>query len=107
VPCRIGEWSELQKLQVLVGDNPERGKAPEYDDRRLGAILSELSQGNALGGAGYDAAALDALISGLTEEVPGFAPAGEEEQGRLDHRVEIECPECGHRFAPTAAARLV
>ena len=29
-----------------------------------------------------------------------FAAAGEDEQGRLDQKVPVECPECGHKFVP-------
>jgi hypothetical protein len=33
--------------------------------------------------------------------VPDFAPVGEDEQGRLDEKAKVECPECGHLFSPT------
>ena len=29
-----------------------------------------------------------------------FAVAGEDEQGRLDEKAPIECPQCGHQFVP-------
>jgi ParB-like chromosome segregation protein Spo0J len=29
-----------------------------------------------------------------------FAAAGVDEQGRLDQKVPVECPQCGHRFVP-------
>lgn len=34
-------------------------------------------------------------------KAPDFAPAGEEEQGKLDEKKQVTCPECGHRFDPT------
>jgi len=30
----------------------------------------------------------------------GFGAAGEDEQGRLDQKSPITCPECGHEFVP-------
>lgn len=32
--------------------------------------------------------------------VPDFEPVGVEEQGRLDEKKKVVCPECGHEFAP-------
>ena len=29
-----------------------------------------------------------------------FAAAGEDEQGRLDQKKPVKCPECGHQFVP-------
>lgn len=36
--------------------------------------------------------------SGITP--PGFEPAGEDEQGHLDRKNRVTCPECGHEFTP-------
>lgn len=33
-------------------------------------------------------------------EVPDFQPADESEQGRLDQRSPVKCPECGAEFVP-------
>ena len=30
--------------------------------------------------------------------VPDFQPVGEDEQGRLDQKSPVKCPECGHEF---------
>lgn len=32
--------------------------------------------------------------------VPDFEPVGVEEQGRLDEKKRVTCPECGHEFTP-------
>jgi ParB family chromosome partitioning protein len=39
-------------------------------------------------------------LKGLTEseDVPDFQPVGVEEQGRLDQKKPVECPNCGHEF---------
>jgi ParB family transcriptional regulator, chromosome partitioning protein len=36
------------------------------------------------------------LIDLLTP--PNFDPATADEQGRLDEKAKIKCPECGHEF---------
>jgi hypothetical protein len=40
---------------------------------------------------------LDEFKEGWITE-PDFQPAGAEEQSRLDQKVQMECPQCGHRF---------
>ena len=35
-----------------------------------------------------------------SEEVPDFQPVGIDEQGRLDQKSPVTCPECGHAFIP-------
>ena len=34
--------------------------------------------------------------------VPDFEPVGIDEQGRLDQKKPVTCPECGHEFVPKA-----
>jgi len=31
---------------------------------------------------------------------PNFQPVSEDEQGRLDQKAPVVCPECGHEFVP-------
>ena len=38
----------------------------------------------------------DAYFNHLNE----FSAAGEDEQGQLDQKKPVKCPECGHRFVP-------
>ena len=35
-----------------------------------------------------------------SDEVPDFQPVGIDEQGRLDQKKPVICPECGHEFTP-------
>lgn len=35
-----------------------------------------------------------------TDETPDFQPVGIDEQGRLDQKKPVTCPECGHEFIP-------
>ena len=43
---------------------------------------------------------LEALSDGEWPPVPDFEPVGVQEQGRLDEKKKVTCPECGHEFAP-------
>lgn len=38
----------------------------------------------------------------VTEPMPDFQPVDESEQGRLDQKKPVTCPECGHEFIPKA-----
>jgi hypothetical protein len=40
------------------------------------------------------------LDLGVTE--PDFAPGSADDQGTLDEKKQVTCPECGHEFAPTS-----
>ena len=44
-----------------------------------------------------DVGALGNLIG---SEAPDFQPVGIDEQGRLDQKAPVTCPECGHEFIP-------
>lgn len=35
-----------------------------------------------------------------SDETPDFQPVGIDEQGRLDQKKPVTCPECGHEFTP-------
>jgi len=39
-----------------------------------------------------------AIENGIT--APDFQPVGIDEQGRLDQKKPVTCPECGHEFTP-------
>ena len=41
---------------------------------------------------------LEALANGEPDVMPDFEPVSVDEQGRLDEKKPIECPECGHHF---------
>lgn len=47
---------------------------------------------------GSNVAGLGALLG--SEEVPDFQPVDIDEQGRLDQKKPVVCPECGHEFVP-------
>jgi hypothetical protein len=45
-------------------------------------------------------ALLDSLGEGAGVDPPEFEPVGQEEQGRLDEKKRVTCPECGAEFVP-------
>ena len=54
-----------------------------------------------LDSVGYTDDEVSALIDGLAKDmVPDFQPATLDDQGRLDEKAKVECPECGHEFTP-------
>jgi hypothetical protein len=65
------------------------------DTEALDALLREVSTGE----AGLQQMLSDlAVREGITP--PDFQPVGIEEQGRLDEKAKVECPECGCWFEP-------
>lgn len=46
----------------------------------------------------------DKIFNGILQDmgavVPEFPPVGVEQQGRLDQKKPVTCPECGHEFTP-------
>lgn len=82
-------------LRILLADNRTNDLA-SYDDTVLASLLSDLANTSDLTGTGYDGDDLDQLIGKMT--VPNFMPASEDEQGRLDQKKPVTCPECGHEF---------
>ena len=63
------------------------GAMATRDDARLQELLSGLV---------VDDAGLVAMLGGL--RMPDFGPISEDEQGRLDQKAPVTCPECGHVF---------
>ena len=45
---------------------------------------------------GFDADEFDRLM----QIVPDFAPGTEDDQGQLDEKAKVTCPECKHEFTP-------
>jgi ParB-like chromosome segregation protein Spo0J len=86
------EWADL------IADN-RLSELSTIDNAILKDVLEELDTG-----------ALDMELTGFTEDaleglmsqfhVPDFQPASEDEQGRLDEKAKVICPECGHEFTP-------
>ena len=65
-----------------------------WDEEGLQQVLSGLPKPETLL-ASLSRSDLDALIG-----TPDFEPVDADEQSRLDQKVNVCCPECGHEFAP-------
>ena len=59
-------------------------------------MLDELLGGLSAEGALAEMLASLAADAGITP--PDFQPVGIDEQGRLDQKKPVTCPECGHEF---------
>jgi ParB-like chromosome segregation protein Spo0J len=97
VPCiDCSDMSETQKRAFALADNRIALNAG-WDDAMLGLELADLADLEAdLEALGFSPAELEQLVG----EVPDFAPAHESDQGRLDAKADVTCPNCGHAFQP-------
>lgn len=100
VPVYEFEGGDVRATALGIALN-RTAKTSTFDDEALATTLRALqSEDFPLEAAGYTDDELDALLNGLADEiVPDFGPAGEDEQGRLDEKAKIQCPECGHEFS--------
>ena len=81
-----------QKAQLALYDN----RAAELADGWDADVLKRLSDdGLDLSKFWYDDELAEVMVA-----VPDFDPVGEDEQGRLDQKKPVTCPECGHEFIP-------
>ena len=87
--------SDAQKQALRLADNKLALNA-SWDDDLLRSELMDLRDG------GFDLALTgfgDVEWSDMLDE-PAFDPVGPEDQGRLDQKAPVTCPECGHAFSP-------
>ena len=94
VPVLVVDLNEQEANQLLVTLDPLAAMA-QRDQDSLTSLLADVQFQD----AGVNAM-LEALANGETQPMPDFEPVGEDEQGRLDEKKKIECPECGHEFTP-------
>src|SRR6266516_5404283 len=94
IPVLIGSWSEADEKKILATLDPLAAMA-EANTAALDALLRDVQT---------ESGALAAMLAGLAEEhgitPPAFEPVSADEQGRLDEKANVTCPECGHEFAP-------
>lgn len=96
VPTMVARgWSEAQKRAYVIADNKlalNAGWDPEMLKLELHALNEDAYR---LELTGFDGAELSMAMF-----EPDFSPTGEDEQPRLDEKTKVECPACGHAFAP-------
>ena len=94
LPVEYVDLDEAEEAQALLSLDPiaamaasdkakldELMRAVQSDDERVQAMMAEI-------------AANEGIIP------PDFQPVGIDEQGRLDEKTKVTCPECGHEFTP-------
>ena len=86
IPVRVIDVPEEQERRILRAFDRIGAMALE-DTAALEALIAEIGDPG-----------LEELLAGI--EVPEFAPVGEDEQGRLDERATVTCPDCGFEFTP-------
>lgn len=79
-----------------IADN-RTGQIAGWDQDELSRIVQELKDHEFdLSALGFNENELKDLLAAL--DGPDFDPASIEDQGRLDRRTPVKCPECGHEF---------
>jgi ParB-like chromosome segregation protein Spo0J len=94
VPAVWVDLDEAEETLILATLDPLSALAETNADA-LAALLAETST---------DDDALAGLLANLARDAgitpPDFEPVGIDEQGRLDEKAKVVCPECGHAFSP-------
>ena len=92
VPVLVLDVTEAEAAKIMVTLDPLAALA-EADAGKLEALLREVETGSE---------AVAKMLAELAAEAgivpPDFQPAGIDEQGRLDEKAKITCPQCGHEF---------
>ena len=94
VPVLVLDVTEEEADKLLLTLDPLAALA-ETDREALKSLLAAVET---------DSEAVRNLFVRLAEEggitPPDFGSAGLEDQGRLDEKNKVTCPECGHEFTP-------
>lgn len=92
---RLEGLTKAQRKALVLADNKLAMNAG-WDSEMLKLELSELSElGFSLEMTGFSLDEFKALTFD-----GNFMPGTEDEQGRLDQKAPVRCPECGHEFSP-------
>lgn len=96
VPVHVAEGLTAAQVKAYrLADNRTAEEA-SWDSELLALELNDLKlEEFDLSLTGFDVGELDAaMLDGM------FEPGSEEEQGQLDEKTKLNCPECGHEFTP-------
>lgn len=95
VPVVYVDLSEHEERLILATIDPLAAMAATDTDQ-LAALLAEVTVTDQ---------ALTEMLAGLAQGAgispPDFGAVGADEQGRLDQKAPVICPECGHEFIPS------
>jgi len=94
VPYVEVDLDEAEEAYVLATLDPI-GAMATADTAKLDELLREVQSSEA---------GVQAMLAEVAEKAgitpPNFEPTSEDEQGRLDQKKPVVCPECGHEFVP-------
>lgn len=101
VAVRRPDWSPSEATAYAIADN-RSSELAVWDETGLAEQLRALqSEDFDLAAVGYDAGEVEVMLERLAGEiVPNFQPGSIEDQGSLDRKAPVTCPECGHEFSP-------
>ena len=88
LPVIVVDVSEDDERLILATLDPIAAMATA-DDEMLASLIEKIE---------VDEGPLQDLLDEMGDDVPNFEPVGEDEQGRLDQKKPVVCPECGHEF---------
>ena len=93
-PCLLLDLDDDEATYLLATHDP-LGAMAEASREALAQVLETVQSGQA---------SVQQLLVQLAEREgivpPDFQPVGIDEQGRLDEKAPIICPECGHAWTP-------
>ena len=97
VPClRLTHLTDAQRRAYVIADN-RIALSSGWDSELLANELSDLHADEFdMALLGFDVTELDRLL----DIVPDFEPGTEDDQGKLDEKKKVTCPECQHQFTP-------
>lgn len=84
--------TDPEARRLALADNRVGQLDLDFDPEQLAADVT----------AGLDVSGLwtELELGEVFGKVPDFAPVPEDQQGRLDEKKRVTCPECGHEFTP-------
>lgn len=96
ISYREVEWDRKTEKAAMIAANSNAG---EFDLEKLSGLIRDLDE------SGFDLdltmLSKDDLEDMLTPtRDPNFEPGSEEDQGQLDRKKPVTCPECFHEFVP-------
>ena len=97
VPClRLTHLTDAQRRAYVIADN-RIALSSGWDSELLANELSDLHADEFdMALLGFDVTELDRLL----DIVPDFEPGTEDDQGKLDEKKKVTCPECQHQVTP-------
>lgn len=99
VPVHWLDVDETTERQINLHMNRTRG---QWDDQGLAEVLAWLQTQDAdMALTGFADAEITKILDAVGDVgLPDFEPVGADEQGRLDQKAAVTCPQCGHAFHP-------